>query len=405
MTTETPSLMYLTDRPLPIMDRGAGSWLYDEQQRGYLDFMQGWAVNALGHAPPELLHAISTQAEKLLTPSPALRNRPREELAERLCAATGLKRVHFCNSGAEANDCALKLVRKWGRVHKSGAFKVVTTLGGFHGRTLATAAASGKPGWDAIAPPNLEGFVKVPFGNLEAMANAIDETTCAVLLEPIQGEAGVIVPPHGYLQGLRQLTRERATLLLLDEIQTGCGRTGTFLNCQQHGVLPDVLTLGKGLGGGLPIAAVLATEECACFTPGDHGGTFGGNPLSCAVALALLSTISVPGFLASVRDRGRELSAGLHDLKRRWSLISEIRGAGLLWALRLERPVARSIADACFETGLLINAPHADTLRFMPQLRVSDEEIGLMLARLEAALLVVDGAQPHCTAPPREELQ
>ncbi len=386
MNTEPPYLMHLNDRPAPLMVRGAGSWLYDETGRAYLDFIQGWAVNALGHCPPEVVNALSAQARQLLTPSPALRNQPREELARLLCEQTGLDKAYFCNSGAEANDCATKLARKWGRLHRGGAYEVITTLGGFHGRTLAMTAASGKPGWDDIAPPNLPGFVKIPFGDLAAMDDAIGERTCAVLLEPIQGEAGVIVPPQDYLREVRRLTRERGVLLVLDEIQTGCGRTGSLLHAQLHGVLPDVVTLGKGLGGGVPIGAVLATEHAACFALGDHGGTFGGNPLACAAAVALLSTITQPGFFETVLARGELLAAGLRKLEADSGVIGELRGAGLLWGLKLEQPLARQVATHCFEAGLIINATRDDTLRLMPQLRVTEAEIALVLKRLKEAL-------------------
>ncbi len=386
MNTAPPYLMHLNDHPAPLMVRGAGSWLYDETGRAYLDFIQGWAVNALGHCPPEVVNALSAQAQQLLTPSPALRNQPREELARLLCEHTGLDKAYFCNSGAEANDCATKLARKWGRLHRDGAYEVITTLGGFHGRTLAMTAASGKPGWDAIAPPNLPGFVKVPFGDLAAMYDAIGERTCAVLLEPIQGEAGVIVPPRDYLREVRRLTRQHGVLLVLDEIQTGCGRTGSLLHSQLHGVLPDVVTLGKGLGGGVPIGAVLATEHAACFALGDHGGTFGGNPLACAAAVALLSTITQPGFFETVMARGELLAAGLRKLEADSGVIAELRGAGLLWGLKLKQPLARQVATHCFEAGLIINATRDDTLRLMPQLRVTESEIELVLKRLKEAL-------------------
>lgn len=376
-------------RPECVMSHGNGSWLYDEAGREHLDFVQGWAVNSLGHAPPEIGEALSEQARKLLTPSPAFHNRPMLELCRELVNATGLARAFLTNSGAEANDAALKLARKWGRTRRAGAFRIVTTENAFHGRTLATMAASGKPGWDVIAPPNLPGFVRVPYDDVAAVARAIDESTCAVMLEPIQGEAGVVVPRPGYLRQLRELTRERGVLLILDEVQTGCGRTGTFSRAEAEDITPDVLTLGKGLGAGVPLAAVIASESAACFEAGDHGGTYVGNPLMAACGLAVVRCVRAPGFLESVRRRGQHLEASLRRLAERSTgpRLVEVRGAGLLWAVRFDVPCAAEVQRRCFELGLLLNAPRPDTLRLMPQLRVSDAEVDEMIRRLSQALM------------------
>jgi acetylornithine/N-succinyldiaminopimelate aminotransferase len=256
-------LLFTNVRPDLVMVRGQGSELFDRTGRRYLDFVQGWAVNCLGHCPEELASALATQSRELLTPSPAYHNERALEVAADLTRLSGLDRAFLCNSGAEANECAVKLARKWGRLHKGGAVEVVTTHQGFHGRTLAMMAASGKDGWDGLFPPNLEGFVKVPFGDVEAVDRAIGERTAAILVEPIQGEAGVIVPPEGYLRALRTLADERGVLLMFDEIQTGVGRTGTFFRFEQEGARPDVMTLGKGLGGGVPVAAVVAVRICS----------------------------------------------------------------------------------------------------------------------------------------------
>lgn len=259
-------------RPTPVMVRGAGSELWDEDGRRYLDLVQGWAVCALGHCPEVVVAALDRQVRQLLTASPAYRSAPERALAERLVAESGLDRVFFCGSGAEANEGAIKLARKWGRLHRGGATRVVTTLGGFHGRTLATMAASGKPGWDELFPPRMEGFDKVPFGDAEAAERAVGPQTAAILVEPIQGEAGVVVPPRGYLARLREIADRHGVLLMLDEVQTGVGRTGTLFAFEADGIRPDVLSLGKGLGGGVPVAALLATERAACFERGDQGG-------------------------------------------------------------------------------------------------------------------------------------
>lgn len=387
MTTFETPLMRLVARPPIVMSHGSGSWLVDESGRRYLDFVQGWAVNALGHAPAELRAALSEQSGRLLTPSPAFFNRPALELSRLLAQDLQLDQVFFANSGAEANDGALKLARRWAQRHRPGAFKVITTHNGFHGRTLATMAASGKPGWDLVAPPNLPGFVKVDYGDIAALEASIDEETCAVMLEPIQGEAGVIVPPSHYLRDVRRLATEHGVLLIADEIQTGCARTGRLLCCQHDDVRADIVTLGKGLGGGVALGAILATNAAAAFQPGDHGSTFGGNPLATACGLAVWNTIRAPEFLETVAARGRYLRAGLeHLLQRHPHLLQSVRGAGLLWAVELRRPQAVAIQEQCLADGLLINAPRDHVLRLMPQLRVSEAEIDEMLERLGQVL-------------------
>ncbi len=378
-------LMPITQRPDPVMVRGAGSYLWDDRGTRYLDFIQGWAVNALGHAAPEVSQALAQQAATLVTPSPGLHNAPQLALAQRLTELSGLDQVCFTSTGAEAVEVALKLARKWGRQKRGGAFEIVTTHNAFHGRTLAAMAASGKPGWDALFPPNVPGFVKVAFGDLEAMAHAITPRTAAILVEPIQGEGGVVVPPRGYLSALRELADERGVLLMLDEIQTGIGRTGPLFAHQADGIQPDVMTLGKGLGGGVPIAATLATRRASVFEPGDQGGTFAGNPLTAAVALAVLDVVTRNDFRSAVESRGVELAAGLAALAARHQAV-EVRGRGLLWALRLREPVAAPVRDACFARGLLVNAAQPDIVRFMPSLRVTSDEIEAMLTLLDAAL-------------------
>ena len=380
----SPYLMPVNRRPEAVMQRGRGSYLWDESGKRYLDFVQGWAVNALGHAAPEMIAAITRQAAELVTPSPAYYNAPCLQLVERLVALSGLCHAYLCTSGAEANEAALKLARKWGRLHKGGAYEIVTTFDSFHGRTLALMAASGKPGWDDLFPPNLPGFRKVPFGDAGAARDAIGPNTVAVMVEPIQGEAGAVVPPAGYLQELRSITDRHDLLLICDEIQTGLGRTGTVFACQREQIRPDILTLGKGLGGGVPISAVVASRRASVFELGDQGGTHHGNPLTAAVALAVLDTIAQPEFLRNVLDRGNDLHKGLEELGLRYG--ARPRGAGLLWALVLPWPGAEAVRDACLARGLLLNAPRPDVLRFMPSLRVSTEEIRAMLQALGDAL-------------------
>ncbi len=378
-------LMLTTERPPLVMTRGQGSYLWDAGGRRYLDFIQGWAVNSLGHAPPELVEALAAQARTLVTASPALHNDQAQRLAARLVALSGLAAVAFTNSGAEATEVAIKIARKWGRLHRGGAHEIVTTRGAFHGRTLAAMAASGKPGWDALFPPYPPGFVRVAFGSAEAVRRAIGPQTAAILVEPIQGEAGVIVPPAGYLQELRALADEADVLLMLDEVQTGIGRTGRLFAYQHEAVLPDVVTLGKGLGGGFPIGAVIAGERANCLAPGEHGGTYHGSALACAAALAVLDVVARESFLAAVRARGRWLAWALGELAREQRLV-EVRGRGLLWALRLPSPTAAAVRDGCLARGLIVNAPQADVVRLMPSLRVTEAELAEGLGCLSAAL-------------------
>lgn len=377
-------LIPITPRPDVVMVRGDGSYLWDDRGKRYLDFIQGWAVGALGHCAVEVRQALNAQAAQLLTPSPAYHNRPQLELAERLTRASRLHQAHFASTGAEANEVAVKIARKWGRLHRRGAFEVVTTHAAFHGRTLAMMAASGKPGWDALFPPNMPGFRRVPYGDNAAMRAAIGAHTAALMVEPIQGEGGVVVPERGYLSELRQLADEHDLLLILDEVQTGMGRTGTLFAFEQEGVLPDVLTLGKGLGSGVPVSAVIASERASCLEVGDQGGTYNGNPLTAAVACAVFDTLSKPEFLAGVLERGAELGAGLTKLAHRFG--AEARGRGLLWALELSSPLAEAIRDCCFERGVLLNAARPNILRFMPSLRVRSAEIEAMLNVLTAAI-------------------
>ncbi len=381
-------LMPVLSRPPLVMSHGHGSWLVDETGRQYLDFVQGWAVNTLGHAPPELAQVLTHQATRLLSASPAYLTRPLLQLVERLCQLTGMDRAFIANSGAEANDAAIKLARKWAQKHRPGAYKVITTRGGFHGRTLACVAASGKTGWDEAFPPMLEGFVKVPFGDAGAVEAALDTDVCAVMVEPIQGEAGVILPPRGYLQALRQLADAHGVLLIVDEIQTGICRTGPLLRSQEEGVRPDILTLGKGLGGGVPVAALLCTERANAFDQGDHGGTYAGNPFVAVAASRVLDIVGTTEFQRGVVGAGQRLESALHGLSEAHpGLIRNIRGAGLLWACDLREPVAPEVRDTALEeAALLINAPGPHTLRFMPQLRVCDEEVDEFARRMNTCL-------------------
>jgi acetylornithine/N-succinyldiaminopimelate aminotransferase len=379
------ALMQVAARPPQVFVSGSGCWLVDDQGRRYLDFVQGWAVNCLGHCPPELTQAINAQAARLVNCSPAFFNEPAARLARLLAAHSCFDQVFFCNSGAEANEGAIKLARKWGGQQRGGAFEIVTFDNAFHGRTLATMSASGKPQWAQLFEPKVTGFPKAPFGDLDAVAKLIRERTAAVMLEPVQGEAGVIPATREFMQGLRALTRERGVLLIVDEIQTGMGRTGTLFGYEQSGIEPDIMTLGKGLGGGVPLAALLAREAICCFEPGDQGGTFNGNPLMTAVGCAVLQALLAPGFLDSVVRKGEGLRASLEQLSATHGL-GEVRGQGLLLALELGADMGALLVERALARGLLINSPRPSVLRFMPALNVSEAEIDTMVERLTALL-------------------
>lgn len=383
------ALMRVTQRPEAVFVRGSGNWLWDSTGRRYLDLVQGWAVNTLGHSPAVVVEAISRQAGRLMHGGPGLYNARAIELADRLATLSALDRVFFTNSGSEANEGAIKLARKFGQVHRGGAHTVVSFANGFHGRTLATMAASGKPGFDRIFPPAVPGFVKLPFNDLAAVEQAITRDTVAVMLELVQGEAGVIEADPAFVAGLRTLCDRHGLLLIFDEVQTGIGRCGTLFVHEQFGVKPDIMTLGKGLGGGVPIGAVLAREAVCCFAPGDQGGTYNGNALVCAGALAVLDAVTAPGFLAAVRQRGAQLAAGLAALSARHGL-GAVRGRGLLLSIGLADGIdANRVAEAARTAegdGLLVNPVRPDRLRLMPALDCSAADAAQACALLDAAL-------------------
>ncbi len=380
------ALMEITRRPPITFTQGRGGWLWDSEGKRYLDFVQGWAVNCLGHCPPAVASVLVEQSTKLLNCSPAFYNEPMVRYAEELTAAAGLDRVFFANSGAEANEGAIKLARKWGAKNRGGAYEIITTDHGFHGRTLATMSASGKAAWDELFEPKVAGFPRVPLNDLDAAEAAISENTVAIMLEPIQGESGVWPASDAYLKGLRALADHHNILLILDEIQTGMGRTGTLFCFEQYGVEADIMTLGKGIGAGTPLAALLAREDICCFEPGDQGGTYNGNALMAAVGLAVLEKLTEPGFLTRVNEASATLRQGLEALSAKHGLAG-VRGRGLLLALDLgPRNDGFAIVEKALENGLLLNAPAPDALRFMPALNVSDMEIAGMLEILDGLL-------------------
>ena len=382
------SLMYITPRPEIVFTEGSGMWLTDNNGKRYLDYLQGWAVNCLGHSPAVISDALIVQSKKLLNPSPAFYNAPMVELATQLTQHSCFDRVFFTNSGAEANEGAIKLARKWGQLNKNGAFEIITFDHGFHGRTLATMSASGKPGWDTLFAPQVSGFPKADLNDIASVEGLITDKTVAVMLEPIQGEGGVIPASREFMQDLRALTKKHGILLIVDEVQSGMGRTGELFAYQLSGIEPDIMTLAKGIGGGVPLGALLCQEAVACFVPGDQGGTYNGAPLMTAVGIAVLKELTKPGFLTSVKEKAQYLSDELNKLSVEFGLQGE-RGEGLLRALKLGENIGGQIVEVARNmepVGLLLNSPRPDLLRFMPALNVTKEELDQMLSMLREVL-------------------
>ncbi|MFE9119331.1 acetylornithine transaminase [Streptomyces sp. NPDC007172] len=366
--------------------RGAGATVWDADGTAYTDFVGGVAVNALGHAHPAVVQAVSQQIASLGHVSNLFVAEPPVALAERLVQLFDRPgRVFFSNSGAEANEAAFKIGRLTGRTH------MVATHGGFHGRTMGALALTGQEGKRTPFLPLPGDVTHVPFGDVEALRAAVTEETALVVIEPIQGEIGVVVPPPGYLEAAREITRATGTLLVLDEVQTGIGRTGSWFEYQQHdGVEPDVVTLAKGLGGGLPLGATVAFGAAAeLLKPGMHGTTFGGNPVACAAGLAVLDVLSADGALDRVKSTGEKLRAGIEALGH--PLVSHVRGAGLLLGIVLNEPLAPQVQQAAQDAGFLVNAPAPDVVRLMPPLIIGDAEVDAFLRALPGVLGTVNG--------------
>jgi acetylornithine/N-succinyldiaminopimelate aminotransferase len=381
-------VFFQTGRRTPVtLVRGEGSYLWDDQGKKYLDFVAGIAVVSLGHCHPALVDAIRKQAETLIHVSNLFYTVPQLQLAQLLVQHSCFDRVYFCNSGAEANEGAIKLARKWGREHKDGAYEIISTLNSFHGRTLAAVTATGTERYKAPYAPLMPGFLNVPFDDVQAIKDATTARTCAVLLEPIQGEGGVNIPAADYLKQVRAWCDEQRILLILDEVQTGVGRTGTLWAYEQAGIEPDIMTIAKGIAGGVPLGAILAKEAVASvFQPGDHGSTFGGNPLATAAGYAVLNYIIAHDLPARVKEKGERLLAKLHGLEDRHPEIVAVRGRGLLCAVQFEGEIAEEVARAALGEGLLLNNLKPTVLRIAPPLTVSDEEIDEAVAALDRVL-------------------
>ena len=372
---------------LPVtLVRGQGVKVWDNEGKEYLDFVGGWAVNSLGHCHPVVVQALERQASTLIHASNQFYTIPQVQLAELLVQNSCLDKVFLCNSGAEANEGAVKLARKYGGLHLKGAFEVITTLNSFHGRTLAMVAATGQQKFQRPYIPLPSGFVNVEYDDIEAIKRATGNQTCAVMIEAIQGEGGVNVPSEDYLQKVRAWCDQKGLLFILDEVQTGIGRTGTLFAYEQFGVEPDIMTLGKGLASGVPIGAIMAKNEAAVFEPGDHGSTFGGNPLASAVAYATMNFIIDDGIPGRVKQVGNYLTDRLEELKAKFAFVVEVRGRGLLQAIEFNQDIAESVVMACLEKGLLLNNVKPNALRFMPPLIIGEEEVDQAIGILEGVM-------------------
>jgi len=366
--------------------RGDGAHLWDADGKKYVDFFTGLAVNNLGHKHPRILAALREQAEKLLHVSNVYYNEPAAKLGELLVANSFAERVFFSNSGAEANEAAIKLARKYGADQRGGRYELLTMLGSFHGRMLATLSATAQEKYQAGFQPLVPGFRYVPFGDFAAVASAVRDETIGILVEPIQGEGGVNVPPPGYLGRLRELCDERGLLLLFDEVQIGMGRTGTLFGYEHEGVAPDIMTLAKALGGGVPIGAMLTTEKIASvLAPGAHGSTFGGNPLACAAGAAVVTSLLEDGVLENCRAMSDRIRRRVDAVRASLPMIREVRGLGLILGIELDRP-GRGFVSAALERGLVINCTADKVIRLLPPLTITAAEVDEGLAILEDVL-------------------
>ena len=376
-----------TAKRLPvILDHGEGTKVWDTDGKEYLDFVGGIAVTSLGHAHPVIVEALTRQAKKLITTSNYYYTVPQLKLAKLLCEVSGMDKVFFCNSGAEAVEGLIKLARKWGKEKRDGAYEIIVAENAFHGRTLATVTASANERYRAPFTPLVEGFPRVPFNDVAAIKAATTGKTVAVLLEPLQGEGGVNVPDDDYLPAVRRWCDEAGILLLLDEVQTGAGRTGKVFCYQHYDIEPDAVAVAKALAGGVPIGAFLAKDSAALLTPGEHGTTFGGNALACEVGYEVLKYMLDNDLPGQVTKRGAYLERRLLSLADRQPMVTEVRGKGLIWAIELDHPASEEIVARCLKEGLLVNAVKPTALRFVPPFTVSEAELGQAVDIVERVL-------------------
>ena len=384
------SILFTTVRPEVVMEKGEGLYLWDTDGKKYLDFVGGWAVTSLGHSPAVIAKALARQSKVLVNASPSFLNIPMIEYARLLVNRSCFDRVFFASSGAEANEGAIKLARKYGSLYRDGAFEIITTVNSFHGRTLATMSATGKKKWENLFEPKVPGFIHVPLNDFAALKAAVNNRTCAVMLEPIQGEGGVFEVDFDYIRQLRQLCDEQGILLIFDEVQTGLARTGKLFAYQHYGVEPDVMTLAKGIGGGFPLAALLVKERFNIFEAGDQGGTYSGQPLAMAVGLAVMQEVLEKNLVDNAAMQGEYIQKKLRELAARFQL-TNIRGKGLLLAFDLPTEQGAEVVAACLRQGLLVNSPQPATIRLMPALIVNTAEIDWMTEILANVLQEVLG--------------
>jgi len=378
--------MNTVERVPVTLVKGQGARVWDEDGREYLDFVGGWAVNSLGHCHPIVAEALAEQAQTLIQTSNQFYTIPQIRLAELLVQNSCLDKVFFCNSGAEANEGAVKLARRYGKLYLNGAYEVITAMNSFHGRTLAMVAASGQSKFQQPYIPLPAGFINVEYNNIEAIKAATTKETCAVMLEAVQGEGGVNLPDDNYLAAVRAWCDQMGILLILDEIQTGIGRMGTLFAYEQYGVEPDIMTLAKGLASGVPIGAILAKDRASVFTPGEHGSTFGGNPLACAAGYATLKFIIDNNVAGNAKKVGQYLATRLEGLKQKFQFVTDVRGCGLLVAIEFSSDIAQSVVMACLDGGLLVNRVKPNALRFIPPLIIGNKEVDEALGILDKAL-------------------
>ncbi|GLX67557.1 aspartate aminotransferase family protein [Paenibacillus glycanilyticus] len=382
------SLLYTANRPDIVMNRGEGMYLWDTEGNRYLDYVGGWAVTSLGHSPAALRDALAEQSSQLVHASPGFYNKPMIEFANLLTEISGFDKVFFANSGAEANESAIKLARKHGALHRDGAYEIITMTNSFHGRTLATMSATGKEAFKPLFEPKIPGFKHVPINDLDACFAAISDRTCAIMLELVQGEGGVHAVEAPYLQALRKACDVYNIMLIFDEVQTGLGRTGKLFAYEHYGVKPDVMTLAKGIAGGYPVSAMLATEKFDLFAPGDQGGTYGAAPLGMAAGYAVVSEIINKRLADNAANQGALIQEKLTGLFEDYA-VSHVRGKGLLLGFNVPEGTAPVLAAECLRNGLLINAPNASTIRLMPPLIVTADDVEEMITILTAGLEAV----------------
>jgi len=383
---ESKYYMHAANRYPMVIERGEGTKLWDVNGNEYLDFTSGWAVNNIGHSNAVVADAIEKQSKTLLQTSNVFYTIPQLKLAEILIENSDLDKIFICNSGAEANEGAIKLARKWGRQNKNGANKILTAFDSFHGRTISTLAATGQPKYHETFMPVTEGFDYFELNNIDSLKSKIDDNTVGIMIEVVQGEGGVNICSEEFVQNVRKICDDQNLIMIIDEVQTGIGRLGSFYGYEKFGVKPDVITLAKGLGAGVPIGAILAKNEYSVFVPGDHGSTFGGNALTSAAAYASSKFILENDIPNNVNQLGSYFLSKLNELTSKFEIISEVRGMGLLIAIEFSTDIGTDLINECNRNGLLVNAVRPNAIRFMPPLTVSEEEISEAMVKFTLAI-------------------